>query len=196
MVAFALVMSQLSRDNPESPADLKFTTILSSARDYLLAQAASRLPPTLRAKGGASDLVQETYATAHRCRHQFRGRTAAELRAWLRSILVSELRAFRRAYLNTAARDIRRELTLADGLTASADSTVVSELVRFEELAGLESAVARLGPLPREAVILRCEHGLSFAQIGDRLGCTEEAARKTFTRALTQLRGRAPADSD
>jgi RNA polymerase sigma-70 factor (ECF subfamily) len=184
-----------SLDMTPPPADLNFTAVLTSARAFLLVSAASCLPPTLRAKGGASDLVQETLTTAHRCRHQFRGQTVGELLAWLRSILASELRAFRRAYLHTAARDVTRELTLAEVAPPSDDGSVVGALVRQEIRDGLEAAVSRLGPAARTAVILRCEQGLGFAQIGDRLGCSEEAARKTFTRAISRLRGSVPADA-
>ena len=44
----------------------------------------------------------------------------------------------------------------------------------------------------REAVGLRFEHDLPFAEIGRRLGRSEEAARQLCERALTRLRGTVP----
>ena len=55
-------------------------------RHYLLRIAEQELDPDLRAKGGASDLVQLTFLEAQRDFARFHGDTAAELRAWLRRL--------------------------------------------------------------------------------------------------------------
>ena len=47
-----------------------------------------RIDPRLRARLDPSDIVQQTLLIAHEKRTQFRGRSDAELAAWLRSILV------------------------------------------------------------------------------------------------------------
>jgi RNA polymerase sigma-70 factor (ECF subfamily) len=161
--------------------------MLEVSRQFLLAIAHARLPPTLRAKGEASDLVQETLAAAYQAKHQFRGQTLGELRAWLRTILVNELATFRRHY-ETSTRNVAREKPLDAAQTEISPATPITEVIRREETRLLTRAVAGL---PREyhlAVLLRVEDGLSFAGIGARLGCTEEAARKLFTRALERLR--------
>lgn len=188
-------MHSFSDKHPAQSSELWFDTVLEAARRFLLAHANADLPSALRAKGGASDLVQETLAAAHRGRAQFRGQTVGELRTWLRAILSNELKAFRRAYEGTAARDVGREVPLADPPCGRAEDPVLAELVVREERDGLATAVARLDAGPRAAVTLRLGEGLTFAQIGARLGCSEEAARKSFTRALSQLRGLVPADA-
>lgn len=86
--------------------------VLEASRRFLLSIANAELPSALRAKGGASDLVQETLAVAHQSIHQFRGQTEVELRAWLRTILAREMAMFRRRYLDTDARDVSREVRL------------------------------------------------------------------------------------
>src|SRR5262245_30800302 len=64
---------------------------LEDDRPYLLLLARMHLGARLRGKVGASDLVQETLLKAHKHQDQYRGRTQAERRAWLRRILVNTL---------------------------------------------------------------------------------------------------------
>src|SRR5262245_58290664 len=58
--------------------------VLEACRGYLLLIAQGELSPDLRAKAGASDLVQQTFLDAQRDFGRFRGESVAELRAWLR----------------------------------------------------------------------------------------------------------------
>jgi RNA polymerase sigma-70 factor (ECF subfamily) len=64
---------------------------LERYRDYLLLLARIQLDRGLQAKLDPSDLVQESLLKAHRNWGQFRGRTEAELAAWLRAILARHL---------------------------------------------------------------------------------------------------------
>lgn len=167
----------------------RFDDVLESCRRFLLSVATLELPNDLQAKGGASDLVQQTLASAVQCRHQFRGTTLAELRSWLRAILQSEAAVFRRRYLKTAARDVRREVPLAASLTQD-DHSPVAVVLHEENTERLTVALSQLTTEQQQAVVLRLENDLSFAEIGVRLGRSEEAARKLFTRALDRLRNR------
>ena len=58
-----------------------------SCRTYLHGIARQEIAPQLQGKGGASDIVQETFLEAQRDFDQFKGLTKLELRAWLRQIL-------------------------------------------------------------------------------------------------------------
>ena len=82
--------------------------MLESCRDYLRIVAERALDPDLAAKGGASDLVQETLLGAYRDIDAFRGRSRAELLAWLRKILrnshVADLRRHYRGHGQAADR--------------------------------------------------------------------------------------------
>ncbi|AMV27339.1 RNA polymerase sigma factor [Gemmata sp. SH-PL17] len=173
--------------SPDAPVGDRFAEMLEVCRRFLLSIANAELPDRLRPKGGASDLVQNTLAAAHEARHQFTGRTVGELRAWLRAILVNELAGFRRRYLGTAARSARlkRPLSAAAGCTAHGASPAPNPADESHHLSAL---VDRLPGDLREAVRLRIQEELPFAVVGQRLGRTEEAARKSFTRALAALR--------
>lgn len=60
--------------------------------------------------------------------------------------------------------------------------------LRSDLLPHLDDAIAALAPLDRDSVILSFFHGHTYAQVGQALGATEEAARKRVTRALDRMR--------
>src|SRR4051794_37421346 len=75
--------------------------LLEAWRGYLLVVAQRELDPDLRAKGGASDLVQETFLEAQRDFPRFHGDSEAELLAWLRRLLLNNVANFTRSYRGT-----------------------------------------------------------------------------------------------
>src|SRR5262252_7421230 len=75
--------------------------LLDGCRDYLCLVAERELDPDLRAKGGISDLVQETMLDAVRDFQQFGGTTEGELLAWLRCLLRNNLVSFTRLFRET-----------------------------------------------------------------------------------------------
>ena len=83
---------------------------LEACRDYLLLVAEKRLGTDVRAKAGASDLVQDTFLEAQRDFGQFRGNSRREFRHWLRRILVHNLGSFTTQYRDTGKRDVHREV--------------------------------------------------------------------------------------
>src|SRR5829696_597984 len=83
---------------------------LDACRDYLLMVANGGLPDDLRAKGGASDVVQETFLDAYKHADGFDGASAGELLAWLTTILRSRLANFQRDFRGTAKRQVSREV--------------------------------------------------------------------------------------
>ena len=84
--------------------------LLETCRNYLLLVASSELPPELRAKGGASDLVQETFLAAQQHFPRFKGSTEREFLAWMRGILKHTSSHFRRGYQGTLRRGVKREV--------------------------------------------------------------------------------------
>src|SRR5947207_713412 len=88
---------------------------LEACRVYLQAVAERELDPGLRAKGGASDLVQQTFLEAQQGFGQFKGETEEALLAWLRKMLLNNLANFRRHYQGTAKRRATREIGITPG---------------------------------------------------------------------------------
>jgi len=170
--------------------------IMELCRQYLLVVANRELDSEFRAKAGGSDLVQETFLEAKRDFDQFHGTTHAEVLAWMRRILLHNVSNFRRHYAESAKRQVDRELSLdTTGSRAqvlrslSCDTTSPSShAAANEEAAALDRALARLPDDYREVILLRHEHDLSFAEVGQIMERSAEAARKLWARAICQLR--------
>ena len=143
-------------------------------RAYLLHVATRELGDDLRAKIGASDLVQETLLQGQQAVERFRGRTEDELRAWLRQILLHNLARSHRFYRATSKRDVGRErpLDAADGGERFAQqlpadlSTPSKELMAEERVVALRQAIERLSAVHRQVIILRNVEHHSFVTIG------------------------------
>ena len=171
--------------------------LLDGCRQYLLMIANEVVGPELQAKLGASDLVQDTFVEAQRHIAGFRGRSEGELRAWLRKILECRLSNLRRSYLATEKRAARREVaieTLLAGtdqpgdVLASRTPSPSNHAVQGELTEALDRALARMPEHYRHAVAWRHQEQLGWEEIGQRMSCTAEAARKVWSRAIQQLR--------
>jgi RNA polymerase sigma-70 factor (ECF subfamily) len=167
---------------------------LETCRRYLLLVAQRNLDPALQAKGGASDLVQETFLEAQRDFAQFRGTTEAELLAWLRRLLLNNAGTFARRYRDTNMRAVDREVALlgegssAGGEVAGSDPTPSGLAMAEEQAQALQRALARLPDDHRRVLELRFQEGKSFEEIGRLLDRSPDAARKLWSRAMQRLR--------
>ncbi|MFO0810514.1 MAG: sigma-70 family RNA polymerase sigma factor [Gemmataceae bacterium] len=161
---------------------------LDGCRRYLMEVARQSLPAELRPKGGASDLVQETYIEAQRQFSRFDGASAAQLRAWLRALLLHKAAKLGRRYRSTQKRQLTREQVLydSDGLASAPTPSV--QVMANEQLRLLHAAIERLPDDYREVMGLRYREGLSFEDVGRRLGRSADAARMLWARAVERLR--------
>ncbi len=171
--------------------------MLDGCRQYLLLIANEVIGTELQAKLGASDLVQDTLLEAHRHLGAYRGRSGAEMRAWLRKILECRLANIRRSYRATEKRAVSREVAVeslldrsgAGGdILASRSPSPSNHAVRSELTRALDRAMTRLPEHYRTAVAWRHQEQLSWEEIGRRMGCTADAARKVWGRAIQLLR--------
>jgi RNA polymerase sigma-70 factor (ECF subfamily) len=170
---------------------------LERYRDYLHLLARVELDPRLWAKLDPSDLVQQTLMEAHEAFGQFRGRTGAELVAWLRKILARNLANAVRD-LERDKCDVRREQSLETALEQSsmrleallaADQSSPSQVAdRNERLVRLAAALSILPEGQREAVVLRYVEGLPLAEVAQKLGRTAPAVMGLLHRGLKHLR--------
>jgi RNA polymerase sigma-70 factor (ECF subfamily) len=170
---------------------------LESVRDYLTWVAGRTLDPSLTAKLGASDIVQETFIEARRRAPTYRGHCLGQLRAWLESILRHRIARERRRFLRSAKRDARRERALLrpdpDGSRVTMDPaadgpTPSGQFMRRELIDALVLAIDRLPAHYQQVVRLRHEERRSFDQIAKELNISPDAARKLWARALVRLR--------
>jgi RNA polymerase sigma-70 factor (ECF subfamily) len=169
---------------------------LEACRRYLLLVAQRELAPELQAKGGASDLVQQTFLEAQRDFPRFQGTTEAELLAWLRCILLHNLGKFGRQYRATKKRGLEREVALDAGSSGggpqqqlAADSLSPSgHAIEREENEALQRAVERLPEDYRQVIHLRYREDQSFEQIAATMQRSVAAVRKLWARAVERLK--------
>ena len=163
--------------------------LLERCRPYLLLIANKELDASLAARGGASDIVQETFLDAQRDFERFRGDDAASLLAWLKRILEFNLTDFARRH-RRAGRRADLDLPLgqhAEGVPdprTPADEQVAAD----EEVRLIEKGIAALPEEYGRVLLLRHREDHTFAEIGRLTGRSPEAARKLWFRALSRLR--------
>jgi RNA polymerase sigma-70 factor (ECF subfamily) len=168
--------------------------LFESTRAHLVFLASRQLPVALRPKVGPSDIVQETAVEVHRDFARFDGSTAEEFFAWVRSILHNNVLDAVRRY--TTAQ--KRSLTKEESLSVVVDREGVRVLpgfirapeasaIRREDASAVVAVLGRLSADHQTVLRLRYWDDLTFPQIGERLGRSEEAVRKLWLRALRQL---------
>jgi len=169
--------------------------LLEGCRQYLLLIANEELDSRLRAKLGASDVVQQTFMEAQETFDHFSGNTDLALRAWLRKILQNNLTDSRRRYLLAEKRCLHRERSLdqydsehrlAYELPADASSPS-SHFMHEEKVAQIRQVLDKLAANDREVLLLRHRDHLTFPQIGARMNRTSDAARMLWWRAFERL---------
>jgi RNA polymerase sigma-70 factor, ECF subfamily len=169
--------------------------LLEACRGYLLLVAQREMAPDLQAKGGASDLVQETLLDAVRAFPRFAGTSEADVLAWLRRLLLNNLVSFTRRYRDAEKRQVAREVSLdrvgssggGGGGPADNAPTPSRQAVDHEQARLLQEALERLPDNYRRVLLLRFQEELSFEDIGWLLGLTPNAARKLWARAVKRL---------
>lgn len=174
--------------------DEAFGRIFESFRRHLMLVAHRELPQALRGKVGPSDLVQETAVDAQRDFSGFRGSTAEECFAWLRSILRNNVVDAVRRYELSHKRSTGREISLASeagrregGLLQLPNGLPDGSAIRREDADVLATAMTRLSNDHRSVLRLRYWDGLTFPEIGARLGRSPDAVRKLWYRAVERL---------
>jgi len=170
---------------------------LEQFRDYLSLLARLQVDARLRGKLDASGVVQETLLEAHQATPQLRGRSEAEVLAWLRTALARNLAdAIRK--LGAVKRDAAREESLQQALEQSSarleswlaaeQSSPSERMERHEQTLRLASALARLPDKQRQAVELRHLQGLSLAEVAQELACSKAAVVGLLHRGVSKLR--------
>jgi RNA polymerase sigma-70 factor (ECF subfamily) len=172
--------------------------LLDTYRNYLRLLARTGLDAALQEKADPSDLVQETLLKAHQHFDQFRGRTTAEVAAWLRQILARNLTDLARRYHGTDARQVSRECSLEElldqsslalgNLIAASGSSPSEDAQRRELNLVLADALADLSEDYRDVIVLRSLEERDWDDVARRMGRSAGAVRILWARALTRLR--------
>ena len=176
---------QAAREN----CDNALSEIISRLQGYLLLIANGQIRDNVRAKFGASDIVQNSLLEAHSAIHRFRGSTEAEMRAWLKQIVMHNLVDESRRYTSTQSRSVHRERSLEVlGAPLSTRGSGISDTIdSTHEKVKLNKAVSRLSARQRRVIEGRHRFGYSFAEIALQLEVSEAMTRKIWSQAVERL---------
>jgi len=156
-----------------------------------------RMGKDFRSKLESMDVVQETFVHALSGLNDFTYTNEGDFVRWLCKIAENSLRGNLRR-LHAEKRDIRKEVRFESpgsatgggfGGTPGPVKTTTPSAILFqkEDFARLEKALDELKPEYREAILLAKVEGLSYGQMGARLGQSADAARMLATRAMAAL---------
>jgi RNA polymerase sigma-70 factor (ECF subfamily) len=168
---------------------------LESYREYLRLLARLQIDPQRRPHLDPSDIVQQTLLQAHEHLGQFRGRTDAELRAWLRAILarcligaVRKVDRQRGKQVHSLEVDLEQSSARLEALLASEETSPSQGALRAERLVALAEAVAKLPEDQRIAVELRYLDGLAVPDVAARMGRSTVSVTGLLYRGMKTLR--------
>lgn len=144
--------------------------------------ATGRLPAAARGLLDTEDIVQETMVKAVRNLEHADVRGDGALQAYLRQAVTNRLAdAYRGARRRPADTAITSDLP-------AVDPSPLEQSIGADALQRYESALARLKPEDREAIILRIELCYEYEDISQMLGKSSAAsARMAVSRALARL---------
>ena len=144
--------------------------------------AHGRLPMNARGMNDTADIVQDTIISAMRRLEVFQSRHQGALQAYLRQAVMNRIRDVIRQHKR------RPEVSgLSEGIQDEATSPLEAA-IGAENLERYESALDRLKPPDREAIIGRLEMLYSYDELATVLGRpSAAAARMAVTRAMKRL---------
>ena len=144
--------------------------------------ARGRLPGWARDLADTDDLVQDTLVQTFKKIDGFEPRRVGALQAYLRQAVLNRIR-------DELRRKRRRpEIGELGDLEADRAASPVEQAIGREAVDRYESALTRLRPEEREAIIARVEMGYSYEELAEALGKpSPDAARKAAERALVRL---------
>jgi RNA polymerase sigma-70 factor, ECF subfamily len=163
---------------------------LESFRPLLRSLAEVQVPRHLRGRIDPSDVVQNTLLKAHEHFDQFRGRSEAELTAWLRRILSNAMiDALRRLKCEPRVlQAVEQSSSQLEALLTASGATPGEQTIRQEELERLAQALELLSEEQRTAVQLQQIQDYSVEDIAKIMNKSKTAVGGLLKRGMRRLR--------
>lgn len=156
-----------------------------------------RMGRELRSKMESMDIVQDAFISALRDLEGFTYQNEGDFLRWVSKVAENRLRD-NLDKLHADKRDVRKEIPLEHNVQSSQDSLVQNfapadlttpsiVVSKHEELDKLEKAMDKLKPEYKEVIKLAKIEGLSYEDVGKRLGKSSDAIRMLLSRAMVEL---------
>ncbi|MFN0149659.1 MAG: RNA polymerase sigma factor [bacterium] len=138
-------------------------------------------------RDAAEDVSQEVFYRVHRAAHQID--LDQDVEPWLTSVVYNACRDYWRSKTHAMS---RQTISIDDAASQTADLRSRDEnpeaaVVRRQESRLVQKAISRLPGELRAAIVLYDYHGLGHDEVAALTGVSHAAARKRYSRALSQL---------
>jgi RNA polymerase sigma-70 factor, ECF subfamily len=174
-------------------------------RSFLLLLAQSRIGARLAVRCDPEDVVQQTFAEAHKAFSNFKGATEPEFSAWIKRIHYHNLDELVRKHVLVEKQSVRRESQRLDDFDGSASfcwnepvanqSTCSQRMIRGEKALRLAELFQLLPDMQRAALRLRYLEGWPVEKIAAELDRSVAATAGLLKRGLQAMRNRMSQDS-
>lgn len=168
-------------------------TLFSMHRAYLRRVIDLRLEDDLRSRVDLSDVIQETLLEAARRIQEYLDNQAVPFRIWLRRTAIEQMVNLRRRHILAEKRNVRREVRLPDHSSLALAHKLLegrpSQILHKQEQAQqVRTAIAQMGELDREMLLLRHIEELTNREIAAVLEIDTSTASQRYGRALRRFR--------
>jgi len=182
-----VVRAALAGRTTHPASDQALDRLYERCTPRLLSYIRLKLGRGLRERLESRDILQAALLKSFQHLDEFRGSDGQSLMAWLARIADREI-VDRADHHHRQRRDAGRESPIDDHpeLTARVRS-VLSQVILDERAGELEAALDSLSDAHRQIILLRKFEDLSFREIAQRLGKSEDACRMLLARAMTTL---------
>jgi RNA polymerase sigma-70 factor (ECF subfamily) len=179
--------------------DARLGELFEQHRRRLLRMVELRMDPVLKARIGASDVLQEAYLEIATRIEDYLANPRMPFFLWIRFITAQRLLKLYRFHAGAQKRDIRREAKDATPLGPQVTSIALVEhlmsagatpslvMAEGEFRAELMKALDEMNPQDREVLILRHFEELTNAEAAKALEIETNTASKRYMRALERL---------
>ena len=152
--------------------------------DQLLLAVRMRLGAGLRRHVESEDIFQSVALEAFQALGRFEYRGTGSLERFLRTLVVNKIRDRADLFAAEKRGGAHAPRPLEESIPAPGEPLGYHDAERYERL---ERALNALAPDERQLIVLRKLEGLSSQEVAAQLGCSDEATRKAFSRAMARL---------
>lgn len=156
-------------------------------RPLLLALANEKICREIQGKVGASDIVQHTMLEAYQHVHTLQPQDDRHIFNWLSKILMNNLKDVSKSFRLAKKRSVERERRFRSDSIIPDRKSFTHSLELKEDLDSLCNALTYLPHAHQQILTWRYHEQLSFPEIANLVGRSEDAVRMLVKRAIHRL---------
>jgi RNA polymerase sigma-70 factor (ECF subfamily) len=187
-------MNDQDGESREKPSRQDLFDWFQKYRPVLKSIVAKKLEKELGQKFDGSDVIQDVLNAAQANIDELSSKRPSEIRGYFRRVLLTKIEDLRRRFLKSEKRDIRRELTKQEISSdefreiAGVDGSPLDLMIDEEHFRQVRAAVEALPDEIQNVLTWRFEHGMTFEEIGGRIGRSKDDVRMLIQRCIARLK--------